>query len=118
MPRVFDNIDTQLLPALTRGLDAAASADFSVGYFNLRGWRKLADHIDPWQGGEGNCCRLLVGMQATPHDEFREAYSQLLTVDGDAQPMDQRRAFDLKRQKAQEFRDQLMAGAPTNTDSG
>jgi hypothetical protein len=55
-------------------------------------------------------------MQATPHDEFREAYSQLLTVDGNAQPMDQRRAFDLKRQKAQEFRDQLMAGAPTNAD--
>ena len=65
MPRVFDNIEQTVLPALRETLAVSEHAHFCVRYFNLRGWKQVGEHIDRWGGGH-NCCRLLVGMQTLP----------------------------------------------------
>ena len=56
MPRIFDNIEQSLLPALTQTLAVSTHADFCVGYFNLRGWKQLDGCIEQWPGGDGHCC--------------------------------------------------------------
>ena len=70
MPRIFDNIDQQLLPALRETLELSERADFCVGYFNLRGWKQIDSLIDPWHGGEDHCCQRLVGMTNVRNEEF------------------------------------------------
>lgn len=112
MPRIFDNIEKSLLPALQETLQVAERADFCVGYFNLRGWRHLAKHVDRWAGGEGQCCRLLVGMHVTPTDELRRA----LRAKNDEDALDNQTAIREKRRIADEFRQQLTFGVPTNED--
>ena len=112
MPRIFDNIDQQLLPALRDTLQVSRSADFCVGYFNLRGWKSIGDCIDTWSGVDGNACRLLVGMQKAPEEELREALSLGQGSDG----LDMQTAAKLRKQLARDFRDQLTFGMPTNAD--
>ncbi|MBI5745959.1 MAG: hypothetical protein HZA13_03035 [Nitrospirae bacterium] len=112
MPRIFDNIEKQLLPALRETINVSNRADFCVGYFNLRGWKEIDSHIEKWSGGEGHCCRLLVGMQRLPQDELREAMSLVKRYGG----IDNQTALRLKKKLAEEFRDQLTIGIPTNED--
>ncbi|MHB0984608.1 MAG: helicase-related protein [Sulfuricella sp.] len=112
MPRIFDNIEKSLLPALQETLQVAERADFCVGYFNLRGWRNLSEHVGRWSGGDGHCCRLLVGMHVTPTDELRKA----LRTTGDEEALDNQTAIREKRRIAEEFRQQLTFGVPTNED--
>ena len=112
MPRIFDNIDQQLLPALRETIELSARSDFCVGYFNLRGWKELGSYIEPWPGGDGHCCRLLIGMAKLPQDELFSALS-FSRRDGE---IDNQTALRLKKKLAEEFREQLAIGIPTNQD--
>ncbi len=113
MPRIFDNLElgSSLLPALQETLMLASRADFCVGYFNLRGWGGLAPYVDDWGNYDG-LCRVLIGMQRLPHEELREALSLL----DKPSSIDNQTANRLKVQLAEQLRQQLTIGVPTNTD--
>lgn len=112
MPRIFDNIEQRLINALQETLEVSERADFSVGYFNLRGWRTLDSYIEAWTGDEGKQCRLLVGMQKLPQEETRDA---LALVRRNLE-IDQQTALRLKKKLAEDFKEQLSWGIPTNQD--
>lgn len=112
MPRIFDNIDKSLLPALKESLEISDRADFCVGYFNLRGWKQIDEHIEKWSGGEGNACRLLVGMHQSPGKSIRERFASNHTD----KHIDNAEAHKLKKSLAKEFKDQLSLGVPSNPD--
>ena len=117
MPSIFDNLTpgTRLLPALRETLDASSRADFCVGYFNLRGWRDIAPHIDRWEDDEGPC-RVLIGMQPRPDEELREALRKTLNLPGDPSGIDNATAHRLHVDLAEQLREQLTAGAPSDED--
>lgn len=112
MPRIFDNIDEGLLPALKNTLSVSQRADFCVGYFNLRGWKCVDQLVERWSGGPGQQCRLIVGMHKLPGEELKMLKGAVKADDEISQNF-------LVRQKekiAKEFRDQLMVGAPNDAD--
>lgn len=111
MPRIFDNMEHRLLDALQETLKISQKADFCVGYFNLRGWQHLDRLMENWQGGEQGRCRLMIGMQETPGNELRKMFSLRGT-----QHVDQSTVVRLKNRIAQDFREQLLVGAPSNAD--
>ena len=98
MPRIFDNIEAVLLPALRDSLNVSERADFCVGYFNLRGWKHIDQFIEPWNGGDDACCRLLIGMQPLPREQLR-------SLIGLAQQntLDQQAVIRLKKQIAKDY---------------
>ncbi len=124
MPRIFDNLgpETRLLPALGAVLKVSERADFCVGYFNLRGWKRLAPQVDHFAGPsdedideartDGQICRVLVGMHRPPRD--------LADALAPGTPKEERvtnRVVDRERRRlATEFRRQLTVGVPTDED--
>ena len=111
MPRIFDNINHDLLTALAETMRGSQSADFCVGYFNLRGWDLLRESVENLDPDSGPACRLLVGMPVSPQQELRQHLS-----------LNRKRAFDLqqaarrRRAAIHDFRAQLSRGAPSNHD--
>jgi superfamily II DNA or RNA helicase len=112
MPRIFDNIDAELLPAIRDTLAVSTRSDYCVGYFNLRGWRLIDDLVEAWPGHSDGCCRLLVGMQRPPQEDLRE----ILGLLGQGAGMDNATAHRMKKKLAEEFRVQLTVGCPTAAD--
>ncbi|WP_426556675.1 helicase-related protein [Dapis sp. BLCC M172] len=112
MPRIFDNIEQYLLPILQDTIDTSKRAYFCVGYFNLRGWKEIADKIEKFTGNENYCCRLLVGMQTLPEKELHDSLAFRKTETG----MDNLKVIRFKKQIIQGFYDQLTWGAPNNKD--
>ena len=113
MPRIFDNLSpsTKLAPALQETLSISKRADFCVGYFNLRGWGDLAPYVDRWKPEDGPC-RVLIGMQRLPNAELREA----LAMRDSPPSMDNATAYRLRVELAEQLRQQLAYGLPTNAD--
>lgn len=119
MPKIYDNINNHLTKGLNETLEVSQRTDFCVGYFNLRGWKEVANKIDNLSGKtiiEGNdkihrVCRLLVGMQKLPVDVLREYFSS-----EEDHIIDQAEVLKLKKRLAQEFKDQLTIGSPTEED--
>lgn len=119
MPKIYDNIENPLTQGLNETLEVSQRTDFCVGYFNLRGWKEVAEKIDSLSGstvteGEDDfyrICRLLVGMQKLPVDILRDYFKT-----DDDHILDQAEAVKLKKRLAQEFKDQLTIGIPSETD--
>ncbi len=71
MPRIFDNIEQHLLPALQETLAVSNRADFCVGYFNLRWLRQLESEIEDCTSDKGYCGPSFVNAQRMPTDSMR-----------------------------------------------
>lgn len=112
MPNIYDNIEknTALVPALRQSLETAERCDFSIGYFNLWGWRLIDDLVENLEGTEASRVRLLVGMHSSPAEEVKAALS-LQPQNGTT---DNSSANRMRRRVAEDFRKQLLVGAPSN----
>jgi len=110
MPTIYDNIEQHLLDALRVTLQDAESADCCVGYFNLRGWGRLADIVaSRFDGSDDHYMRVLVGMHRAPEEEMRLAQGaarQEALLDGPT-------AARLRHRAAENFKRQLEFGIPT-----
>ena len=111
MLKIFDNIENHLVQALNTTLEVSRRSDFCVGYFNLRGWKQIASQIDRWSGEEDNQCRLLIGMQKPPQELIRDFFSLK-----EEDIIDTKEANEIKRNLAEEFKNQLTIGIPTDED--
>jgi hypothetical protein len=82
-----------------------------VGYFNLRGWKAIDDLVERWSGGPGKQCRLLVGMQRPPQEELQAVFS----LNPAEKQLDNQTVIRLKKRLAEDFRNQLTLGVPSNS---
>jgi hypothetical protein len=120
MPTIYDNIEKYLEEGLNKTLETSKRADFCIGYFNLRGWRRIAENIDKLEGGllpeeygdnTKYYCRVLVGMQKLPEDAIRDYFSGEIN-----RQINNTIALDLKKRIAKDFKEQLIIGNPANED--
>ena len=112
MPKILDNIERETERELLETLGSSYRLDAAIGYFNLRGWRLLAEAVDALpERSEGPKARILVGIHETPAEEMRR-----LVRMRQPDPMDNRTAARLKGEMVSEYRDQLQIGLPTEGD--
>ena len=111
MPLILDNIDLGTEGELLATLGASYRLDAAIGYFNLRGWRLLADAVDALPERDGPKARILVGIHEAPPEEMRR-----LTRTRKPDPTDNRTAARLKAETVLDYREQLQVGLPTEGD--
>ncbi len=120
MPTIYDNIEKHLDVGLNRTLENKTRADFCIGYFNLRGWKLISEMVNKLQGDflpeefedeNKYYSRVLVGMQKLPKDEIRDFLSE-----NNQKRLDNKETKLLIKKIAQEFKEQLTIGNPTNQD--
>lgn len=119
MPKIYDNIELHLTEGLKKYIGASERTDFCVGYFNLRGWKEVAESVDKLQGASvveskgthHRYCRLMVGMQKDEERILRDSF-----FSNDTELIDNAKIKEQKLLLAQKFKDQLTYGIPTNTD--
>ena len=128
--RLIDNLTSSSLGAELRDLVTNATrADLCVGYFNLRGWREIANAVDTLGGDyveesgyeEFRHCRLIIGMQKMPLDIIRDYFEQQghtgFGIEQIKQAItDNSTAVRIKRKVTEELRQQLTIGVPTAYD--
>ena len=112
MPKILDNIDLGTESELLETLRSSYRLDAAIGYFNLRGWKLLADAVQAMpKRPDGPKARILVGIHETPDEELRR-----LTRMRQPDPIDNRTAARTKSETVTEYRDQLQTGLPTQGD--
>ena len=113
MPRIIDNIEVGLAEDLRAEIArGAVRLDAAIGYFNLRGWRELADAVDDMsRTQDAPKARILIGMASDPHDELRRE----LTGRGDG-TLDNATRNTMRQQARDVLREQLTIGLPTAAD--
>jgi superfamily II DNA or RNA helicase len=119
MARIYDNIESKFVQGLQDIITnvGVKRVDFCVGYFNLRGWELVVNHIDQIPGDyvyennkqEFRCCRLLIGMHQPDKELVKRLYSK-------PQLPDANYVQQCKLEIAREFRQQLLLGNPTKKD--
>ena len=112
MPRVFDNIEQNSCLRCKIAWKRRSGLIFVGGYVNFLEWQQLDPYVENFVGGADACCRLMVGMHKTPREQLQEILSLSESID----EMDVQTSIRLKKRVAQEFRDQLVCGEPTNED--
>ena len=112
MPKILDNIENETERELLETLASSYRLDAAIGYFNLRGWKLLAEAVDALPGRSGGPkARVLVGIHEAPAEEMHR-----LVRMRQPEPIDNRTAARLKDKTVSEYRDQLQVGLPTEGD--
>jgi len=115
MSRIIDNRNVTLETRLIETLPQCKQLDACVGYFNLRGWRKLRGAVltmDEFES-DGPRVRLIVGMAIAGDNEIRNEYRRAKRSQSG---IDLPRAVTLAQKAVASFATQLTWGAPTNED--
>lgn len=117
MSRIIDNNKVELAFALSEVIPHAKQLDACVGYFNLRGWKQIADSVQKMENPDppGPRVRLLIGM-AFAEDRELQVELQKIWASDDPEPPSIAKAFDLARQAVEKFAEQLAWPAPSASD--
>lgn len=132
MAEIYDNIEAKFLDGL-KGIiqnkhKIVQRVDFCVGYFNLRGWRHIADEIDALEGDDvreedtsgrlnthHRVCRLLIGMYKSPKDLIAEEFASYETKNPDGSyKVGRDYREECKYQITEDFCKQLEIGVPAS----